>query len=125
MDWRREPSVEIFEPVNAFGLAGVDLLWKMLRLGPYLPHERGDQSSQIEPVYPLLVERADTRRQIDRSRDRCGAGDRAMRASFAEVLEDEVSTQAEADQHDLRKAAGGVFNNKRQICCFSAVVKAR
>src|SRR4029077_17283738 len=95
MDWGREPSVEIFEPVNAFGLGGVDLLWKMLRLGPYLPHEGGDQSPQIQPVYPLLVERTGTRRQIDRSRDRCGASDRAMRPAFAEILEDEVSTEAE------------------------------
>ncbi len=67
MDWRGKSSVEIFKSTNAFGLAGVDLLWEMLRLGLYLPHERGDQSPQIKAVGPPLVERTRTRRQIDGS----------------------------------------------------------
>ncbi len=39
-----------------------------------------------------------------------------MRTSFTEIFEDEVSTQAEADQSDSRKAAGRVLNDERQIC---------
>jgi hypothetical protein len=105
--------------VNAFGLADVDLENAALAL----PSARAWRSIVADRPHPLWSS-ARTLAAISSGRIAAAQASRYA-ASFAEVLEDEVSTQAEADQHDLRKAAGGVFNNKRQICCFSAVVKAR
>src|SRR5262245_10558794 len=115
--------VEFLECPDRSARTRVELVRKFKRLGFNFSDQALDKAPQIDPIATTLIEGSRACSEIDRHRDRHRTNYRRMRASFTEILQGQVSPEAESNQRDARIFRGRKPNHRPQIASLAAVIK--